>query len=44
MDDPKLLKNRKVSSHYEEGGAPVEFVSTAEEHYRQIFISAEILH
>ena len=43
IDDPKLLKNRKVSSRYEKEGAPVEFVSTAEEHYRQIFISAEIL-
>ena len=31
-------------SHYEEGEAPVEFVSTVEEHYHQIFISAEILH
>ena len=44
IDDPKLLKNRKVSSRYEKEGAPVEFVSTAEEHYRLIFISAEILH
>ena len=43
IDDLKLLKNRKVSSRYEKEGAPVEFVSTAEEHYRQIFISAEIL-
>ena len=34
---------RKVLSHYDEGEAPVEFVSTVEEHYRQIFISAEIL-
>ena len=33
-----------VSSHYEEGEAPVEFVSTVEEHYHQVFISAEILH
>ena len=38
------LKKGKVLSHYEEGEAPVEFVSTVEEHYRQIFISAEILH
>ena len=37
------LKKGKVLSHYEEGEAPVEFVSTVEEHYRQIFISAEIL-
>ena len=43
IDDPKLPKKRKVSSHYEEGEAPVEIVSTAEEHYRQIFISVEIL-
>ena len=34
---------RKVLSHYDEGEAPVEFVSTVEEHYRQIFISAETL-
>ena len=33
-----------VSSHYEEGEAPVEFTSTVEEHYHQDFISAEILH
>ena len=33
-----------VSSHYEEGEAPVEFASTVEEHYHQDFISAEILH
>ena len=44
MDDPKKPKKRKVLSHYEEGEAPVEFVSTVEEHYHQIFISAEILH
>ena len=43
IDDPKLPKKRKLSSHYEEGEAPVEIVSTAEEHYRQIFISVEIL-
>ena len=30
--------------HYEEGEAPVEFVSTVEAHYNQIFISTEILH
>ena len=30
-----------VSSHYEEGEAPVEFVSTVEEHYHRVFISAE---
>ena len=30
-DDPKLYRKRKVSSHYEEEEAPVEFVSKAEE-------------
>ena len=43
IDDPKPSKIRKVSSH-EEGEAPVEFVSTSEEHYHQVLISAEILH
>ena len=43
-DDPKAPKKRNVLSHYEKGEAPVEFVSTVEEHYHQIFISAEILH
>ena len=40
----KKPKKRKVLSHYEEGEAPAEFGSTVEEHYHQIFISAEILH
>ena len=40
INDPKLPKERKSSSHYEEGEAPVEFVSTVEEHYRQIFYEA----
>ena len=40
INDPKLLKKRKVSSHYEEGEAPVEFVSTVKQHYRQIFYQA----
>ena len=40
----KHLKKRNILSHYEKGEAPVEFVSTVEEHYHQIFISAEILH
>ena len=44
IDDAKPPKQRKVSNHNEEGEAPVEFVSTVEEHYHQIFISAEILH
>ena len=43
IDDPKPPKKRNVSSHYEKGEAPIEFVTTDEEHYRQIFISAEIL-
>ena len=40
----KHLKKRQASGLYEEGEAPVEFVSIIEEHYHQIFISAEILH
>ena len=44
IDDPKLPKKRRVSSHHEGGEATVEFVSTVEEHYCQIFISVEILH
>ena len=44
IDDPKPSKKREVLSHYGKGEPPVEFVSTVEEqHYRQIFISAEIL-
>ena len=38
------LKKRQVLGLYEEGEAPVEFVSIVEEYYHQIFISAEILH
>ena len=44
IDDPKPPKKEKVLSHYEKGEVPVESVSTVEEHYHQIFISAEILH
>ena len=44
IDDPKLPKKRKVSSHYEGGEATLEFVSTVEEHCCQFFISTEILH
>ena len=44
IDDQKPPKERKVSIHYEEEEAPVEFVSIVEEHYHKIFISAEILH
>ena len=32
-DDPKLPRKGKVSSHYMEGEAPVEFVSNVEEYY-----------
>ena len=42
-NDPRTLK-KNSSSHYEEGEAPVEFVSKVEGHYHQVFISAEILH
>ena len=44
IDDPKPPKKRKVLSHYGKGEASVEFVSTVAEDYRQVFISAEILH
>ena len=37
VDDPKLPRKRKVPTRYEDGEAPAEFVSTVEEHYRQIF-------
>ena len=40
IDDPKLPWKRKVPSRYEEGEAPAEFVSTAEQHYRQFFYQA----
>ena len=43
IDNLKLLSERKISSHYEEGEAHVEFASTIEEHYRQNFFSAELL-
>ena len=44
INDQKPPKKGNVSSHYEEGEAPVGFVSIVEEHYHQIFISAEILY
>ena len=37
VNDPKLPKKRKVPSCYEHGEAPAEFVSTVEEHSRQVF-------
>ena len=43
IDDPELPQERKIPSRYEEEEARVESVSTAEEHYRQNFYSAEIL-
>ena len=42
IDDPIPPKKINVLIHYGKGEAPVE--STVEEHYHQIFISAEILH
>ena len=44
IDDPKPPKMRNVLTRYEKREAPVEFASTVEEHYHQIFISVEILH
>ena len=44
IDDPKPPKKGRGLSDSEEAGAPVEFVSTVEDHYRQMFISAELLH
>ena len=42
-DNLELPLERKISSHYEEGEAPVEFAFTVEEHYRQnIFFSRSI--
>ena len=43
IDDLELPSERKISSHYGEGEAPVEFVSTVEESYRQNFYSTEVL-
>ena len=37
INDRILPRKRNVSSHYEEGESPVEFVSTVEEHHCQIF-------
>ena len=38
-DDPKLPRKRKVSIHYEEEEAPVEFASKVEEYYH-LFLSS----
>ena len=43
IDNLELPLERKISSHYEQGEAPVEFASTVEEHYRQSFYSGEVL-
>ena len=43
IDDQELPRKGKVLSHCNERKAPVGFVSIVEEHYCQIFISAEIL-
>ena len=43
IDNLELLSEIKISSHYEEGEAPVEFPSTVEEHYRQNIFSAKVL-
>ena len=40
IDDPRLPRKRKVSNHYEEGETPVKFVSTFEEHSRQVLYQA----
>ena len=40
INDPILTRKRNVSNHYGEGESPVEFVSTVEEHHRQIFHQA----
>ena len=43
IDDLELPSESKFSSHHEDGEAPVEFISTVEEQYRQNFYSAEAL-
>ena len=37
-EDPKLPRKTKLSSHYEEEKAPVEFISKVKEHYHDFFI------
>ena len=44
INDPTPSKKWKFLSHYEKRKAPVDYVSTVEEHYNQIFILTEILH
>ena len=43
IDNLELPSERKISNHFEEGEAPVEFTSTVEEHYRQNTFSAKVL-
>ena len=40
-DDLKLPKKRKVLGYYEEGEAPVKFISKFEEYYHQIILSSD---
>ena len=40
INGPKLPRKRKTSSHYEEGEVSIQFVSTVEERYRQVFYQA----
>ena len=42
-DNLELPLERKISSHYEEGEAPIKFAFTVEEHYRQNIFLAEVL-
>ena len=43
IDNLELPSERKISNHFEEGEAPVEFTSSVEEHYRQNTFSAKVL-
>ena len=40
IDDSRVPRKRKVSCHYEEREAPVEFVCMVEGHYRQMLYLA----
>ena len=42
-NDPKLPRKRKVSSHYEEEKAPVEFVSRIEIYYLFFYQANEMV-
>ena len=41
-DDRKIPRKRKVTTHYEEGQAPVEFTSKVEEYYGQFFFIKQL--